>query len=299
MGNPGGSLFNSFKDTSQIFAWRTLMRTLAQRYIGIYGLDHLRQWRFESWVGQSGGKEKKERRRIFCFRGRVDERTVLAIFVLRMIVTVVIRCLQNEPEGECPKQLTVGIDCDLASFLNYYDASAVGLREADAQLIFGGPARSVNASIHRRPHFLSFFFFFFSSIMAGSDGDPSFLYGLIDHCLHGKNFITGEPGCGRVDFLNAHEKGDSNAVGIITKELPVAQTVKKMLGNVSIPWGNDEGLFFKKKKEKKKKKKRENGRKGGNGIHQIKMKNKKTRTNKKKKKKWGKRKKCPRNMARR
>jgi len=129
----------------------------------------------------------------------------------------------NEPEGQCPQQLTVGIDCDLSAFLSYWDASALGLQTAaasnglDAPLIFGGPA---------------------------SDGDKSYLFALIDHCLHGVNRVDGSQGCGQPpSFLNAHLKGDQSSEAISQAELPVALKVQSRVNGTVLqhtPWGNDE-----------------------------------------------------------
>jgi hypothetical protein len=88
--------------------------------------------------------------------------------------------VRSEPDGQCHRNLTVGIVCDVTSFLAYYDASAAGLMAADAQLTFGGPA---------------------------ADGAMQFLYALVQHCINGTNAITGATGCGRVDYFNGHFKG--------------------------------------------------------------------------------------------
>eukprot|EP00043_Microstomoeca_roanoka_P012644 m.122801 g.122801 ORF g.122801 m.122801 type:complete len:532 (-) comp15552_c0_seq3:51-1646(-) len=171
MGNPDGSLFTSFKQDMQLQAWSDLCFELASRYIKRYGVDNVRNWRFESW---------------------------------------------NEPDGECKDGLDAGITCDLPAFLNYFDATEYGLHRADSQLIFGGPA---------------------------SDGSHVFLFALIEHCIHGKHYMTGAPGCGKVDYFNAHLKGDANSIGILEKELPVAQQVYSMTRNTTysnVRWGNDE-----------------------------------------------------------
>ena len=52
----------------------------------------------------------------------------------------------NEPEGQCKRDLTVGIECDVDAFLSYWDACAAGLQQAAAaagggpSLLFGGTA---------------------------------------------------------------------------------------------------------------------------------------------------------------
>ncbi len=52
MGNPNGSLFTDFHDPAQLSAWGDMMTALSTRYIARYGLDNVRQWRFESWNGE-------------------------------------------------------------------------------------------------------------------------------------------------------------------------------------------------------------------------------------------------------
>ena len=42
----------------------------------------------------------------------------------------------NEPDGQCGRDLTVGIKCSIPAFLAYYDACSAGLSEADPHLIF-------------------------------------------------------------------------------------------------------------------------------------------------------------------
>ena len=111
----------------------------------------------------------------------------------------------------------MGILCDTPSFLAYYDATAAGLMLADGGLFYGGPA---------------------------SDGAKKFLYALVQHCLNGTNAITGERGCGKADFFNAHLKGDQSALPITTAELPIAETVAQMIAGTDlagkVAWGNDE-----------------------------------------------------------
>ena len=108
----------------------------------------------------------------------------------------------NEPDGQCGRDLTVGITCNIPAFLAYYDACAAGLIEADAHLIFGGPA---------------------------SDGKKEFLFALVGHCLNGTNAITGEVGCGaQPSFFNAHLKGSQSSYPITAQELPIAEQVAQM-----------------------------------------------------------------------
>ena len=142
----------------------------------------------------------------------------------------------NEPDGQCGRNLTVGILCDTPSFLAYYDATAAGLMLADQGLFYGGPA---------------------------SDGAKKFLYALVQHCLNGTNAITGERGCGKVDFFSAHLKvsptlqqhtgqrsdpvvcgwqGDQSALPITTAELPIAETVAQMIAGTDLA-GTDASII--------------------------------------------------------
>lgn len=66
------------------------------------------------------------------------------------------------------------------AFLHYYDACSEGLREADAELRFGGPGTC--ETLHP----------FFTELMT--------------HCVEGTNYFTGEQGV-RIDFISFHEKG--------------------------------------------------------------------------------------------
>ncbi len=68
----------------------------------------------------------------------------------------------------------------LPGFLNYYDACSEGLKEADESLRFGGPGT------------------------AGAPGNEYFK-GLLEHCVSGTNFFTGEKGT-RIDFISYHLK---------------------------------------------------------------------------------------------
>eukprot|EP00051_Salpingoeca_urceolata_P016796 m.225227 g.225227 ORF g.225227 m.225227 type:complete len:667 (+) comp18783_c1_seq10:2107-4107(+) len=122
----------------------------------------------------------------------------------------------NEPEGQCPKQLTVGIKCNMLAFLNYFDATISALRRIDDGMVFGGPA---------------------------SDGDHAMLFALIEHCKSGRNYVTGQAGCPRIDYLNAHLKGNSDTQAITDKELPIALKVQAMVKGTALEhskWGNDE-----------------------------------------------------------
>jgi L-iduronidase len=125
----------------------------------------------------------------------------------------------NEPDGQCGKNLTVGIKCELDTFLQYFEATAKALRATDEKLVFGGPA---------------------------SDGSKQFLIGLVKQCT-GKNNsarqLVSADTCRRIDFLNAHLKGEEDAEAITRSELPVALWVQENTkGTVleGVRWGNDE-----------------------------------------------------------
>jgi L-iduronidase len=48
MGNPSG-YFTDYTDETQAWAWRRLVRDLAQHYVARYGLNEVRRWYFETW----------------------------------------------------------------------------------------------------------------------------------------------------------------------------------------------------------------------------------------------------------
>ncbi|XP_046549728.1 alpha-L-iduronidase-like [Haliotis rubra] len=48
MGNPS-SFFTDFENKTQVYWWRDLVQQTATRYIGIYGLEYVKTWNFESW----------------------------------------------------------------------------------------------------------------------------------------------------------------------------------------------------------------------------------------------------------
>ncbi|XP_025054864.1 alpha-L-iduronidase isoform X3 [Alligator sinensis] len=74
------------------------------------------------------------------------------------------------------------VSMTVKGFLNYYDASSEGLREASSLLKFGGPGDS----FHPFP----------KSPMCWS---------LLYHCYNGTNFFTGETGV-RLDYISLHKK---------------------------------------------------------------------------------------------
>lgn len=241
MGNPGGELFSSFKDDSQVRAWNVFVQVMVQRYLARYGAESVLQWRFESWsvllfclvICAYCLHQQLAQTRGLTFFGSLLIGSVMAFSSFShsccccvgslvvwleglVLFSISARAHRNEPEGQCQKQLTVGIECDLPSFLNYFDATLAALHAVDPAIIFGGTA---------------------------SDGNHSFLFAMIEHCLRGTNFITGDAGCGNISFLNAHLKGDADALGILAKELPVAKQVLALTRGTplaTVPWGNDE-----------------------------------------------------------
>ncbi|MFW6271228.1 MAG: GH39 family glycosyl hydrolase [Bacillota bacterium] len=96
---------------------------------------------------------------------------------------------------------------NVKNFCNYYDACSEGLKEADPQLIFGGPGTCQTLS-------------------------PIFK-GLIQHCDQGTNFFTGEKGV-RLDFISVHEKGvkahkedlNPDSRGIKEREIKILKYIK-------------------------------------------------------------------------
>ena len=131
MGNPSGNLFTSFKDDNQLHAWSQMCYELARRYIARYGEDSVRQWRFESWNGWILTPA-------CTFWHRAWLCDLFSPFGLRALVCVCVLCVvlhaSSEPDGECHHGLDTGIDCDLPSFLHYFDATEYGLHRADPEV---------------------------------------------------------------------------------------------------------------------------------------------------------------------
>ncbi len=80
----------------------------------------------------------------------------------------------NEPDGD------YRWEWDFQEFYNYYDACSAGLMEADPALRFGGPGTAKS--------------------------DSEFISGLVDHCVNGTNFFSGQKGT-RIDYVSYHYKG--------------------------------------------------------------------------------------------
>ncbi|GFQ92727.1 alpha-L-iduronidase [Trichonephila clavata] len=91
----------------------------------------------------------------------------------------------------------------LISFLNYYDACSEGLRGADKRLRFGGPGGSC-----RIP----------------TIGKSSICWGLLEHCVRGKNYFTGKKGV-RLDYISFHKKGNGSTDLILSEEIETIQYI--------------------------------------------------------------------------
>ncbi|XP_019346255.1 alpha-L-iduronidase isoform X2 [Alligator mississippiensis] len=109
------------------------------------------------------------------------------------------------------------VSMTVKGFLNYYDASSEGLREASSLLKFGGPGDS----FHPFP----------KSPMCWS---------LLYHCYNGTNFFTGETGV-RLDYISLHKKGAGSSLQILQEETEVLEQIQQIFPNfTSIPIYNDE-----------------------------------------------------------
>lgn len=95
-------------------------------------------------------------------------------------------------------------------FINYYDACSQGLMEANPKLRFGGPGTATG-------------------------GVSPFLKVLLEHCVYGKNYFTGERGT-RIDFISIHKKNIPHAMidderenwGYVRKNFPSLKDVPVM-----------------------------------------------------------------------
>ena len=108
------------------------------------------------------------------------------------------------------------------AFFNYYDACSEGLKEADAELRFGGPGTCRNLS--------------------------DLFKALMEHCDTGTNYFTGETGI-RLDFISTHEKGagscsediDPDSMQIIAAERRMFEYLEKHHPRLSkLPTMNNE-----------------------------------------------------------
>ncbi|KAM5338711.1 alpha-L-iduronidase isoform 2-T2 [Glossophaga mutica] len=102
-------------------------------------------------------------------------------------------------------------------FFNYYDACSEGLRAASPALRLGGPGDSFRPP-PRSP--LS--------------------WGLLEHCLRGTNFFTGEVGV-RLDYIALHKKGAGSSIYILEQEKAVVRQIAELFPSFAdTPVYNDE-----------------------------------------------------------
>lgn len=95
----------------------------------------------------------------------------------------------------------------IEAFMIYYDGCSEGLKDADPELILGGPGTARTMS----PIFLKF----------------------LEHCDSGTNYFTRETGV-RLDFISVHEKGvrsspedlNPNSMGITEREIEAIQHIR-------------------------------------------------------------------------
>uniref|UniRef100_A0A8C8RJR2 Alpha-L-iduronidase n=1 Tax=Pelusios castaneus TaxID=367368 RepID=A0A8C8RJR2_9SAUR len=119
----------------------------------------------------------------------------------------------NEPDHQDFDNVSMSVK----GFLNYYDASSEGLREASSLLKFGGPGDS----FHPFP----------KSPMCWS---------LLHHCYNGTNFFTGETGV-RLDYIALHKKGAGSSLHILEQETEAIEQIQRLFPNfTSVPVYNDE-----------------------------------------------------------
>jgi L-iduronidase len=112
----------------------------------------------------------------------------------------------NEPDEEGFWQY------DVATFLNYYDACSEGIKEADPEILFGGPGTA-------------------------RDFTEPFVQ-LLAHCDTGTNFFTGEKGV-RLDFISVHVKDDP--LDMLDRELKIVDYIRQNHPKFSdLPFINDE-----------------------------------------------------------
>lgn len=109
-----------------------------------------------------------------------------------------------EPESECHTELDVNIDCDVGSFMDFMDYTENALHTIDPRVSFGIGLGAYASTFGRRSSVPS------SKIIFGgtaSDGSMEFLFAYVLHCTNGTHAVTGEKGCGKIDYFNAHQKG--------------------------------------------------------------------------------------------
>ena len=109
-----------------------------------------------------------------------------------------------------------------AAFCTYYDACSEGLREADPELILGGPGTCRGLS--------------------------SMMSSFLEHCDRGTNALTGETGV-RLQFISVHEKGvrahkedlNPDMLGIVEREVAIVDYIRQHHPRLAkLPFLNDE-----------------------------------------------------------
>lgn len=101
---------------------------------------------------------------------------------------------------------------DATTYLNYYDACSEGIKEADPEILFGGPGTAM-------------------------DFTEPFVQ-LLAHCDTGTNFFTGEKGV-RLDFISVHVKDDPYEM--LQRELKIVDYIRQNHPKFSdLPFINDE-----------------------------------------------------------
>lgn len=122
----------------------------------------------------------------------------------------------NEPR----KKAFDGLNMTLNGFLNYYDATAEGLRQASALLRFGGPGGECPEVFDTQ----------------------SYCWALLDHAANGVNYFTGKKDV-QLDFISIHKKGlpPENVAIMMQKEKKFISILRHNLPTISTkPIYNDE-----------------------------------------------------------
>ncbi|XP_062519086.1 alpha-L-iduronidase-like [Corticium candelabrum] len=119
----------------------------------------------------------------------------------------------NEPDHHDFDTLNITLN----GFMNYYDACSEGLLAASPRLKLGGPGGSC-----REPP------------------QSPICWGLLDHCINGKNYFTGETGV-RIDFISFHHKGGGVSMNVLEQELETMTMIREKYPRLAtVPIYNDE-----------------------------------------------------------
>jgi len=138
--NYGGGAVNAPSDYQ---AWQDLVEATVRHCVDRYGLEKVRQWRFEIW-------NEPDLAQYFIDGGRIP-RDVTSVEDPRVAQAV-------------------------ARLNRMYDHAVAAVKAVDPQLKVGGP---------------------------GIAGQSMYLAGFLDHCLHGRNDVTGQQGTA-LDFISWH-----------------------------------------------------------------------------------------------